>query len=65
MNKTTFAAIALVLSSVFAGQAFAADAAADSKAADQQATAQKASDTKAKSGNTADAFAELDKIKKW
>ncbi len=71
MNKTTFAAITLVLGSVFAGQAFAADA--DAKPAEQHATAtqaapaQKTSDTisKFKSGNTADAFAELDKIKKW
>jgi hypothetical protein len=37
MNKTTFAAITLVLGSLLAGQAFAADAATDAKAADKQA----------------------------
>lgn len=63
MNKTTFAAITLVLGSLFAGQAFAADTATDAKAADKQAAAAKAADSK--STSAADAYAELDKIKKW
>jgi len=60
MNKTTFAAITLVLGSLLAGQAFAADAATDTKAADRQAVAAKAADRK-----STDAYADLDKIKKW
>ncbi len=60
MNKTTFAAITLVLGSLLASQAFAADAATDAKAADKQAVAAKAADSK-----STDAYADLDKIKKW
>jgi hypothetical protein len=60
MNKTTFAAITLVLGSLLAGQAFATDAATDAKAADKQAVAAKAADRK-----STDAYADLDKIKKW
>jgi len=59
-NKTTFAAITLVLGSLLAGQAFAADAATDTKVADRQAVAAKAADRK-----STDAYADLDKIKKW
>ncbi len=62
MKKTTFAAITLVLGSMLAGQAFAADAAADAKTAEKQAVAAKAADSKSTS---ADAYADLDKIKKW
>jgi hypothetical protein len=60
MNKTTFAAITLVLGSLLAGQAFAADAATDSKTAEKPATAAKAAD--AKTTSATDAFAGLEKI---
>lgn len=66
MTKTSFAAIAFALTSVLAGQAMAADQAADAKTSPQVATAPAAkpvADTQGKS--SADAFAELDKIKKW
>lgn len=70
MNKTSIAAIALVLTSAFAGHAMAADQAADAKTGQQvaaadapKAAAKPAVDTQSKS--SADAFADLDKIKKW
>lgn len=68
MNKTSFAAIAIALASLMAGQAMAADAAGDTKSGEQVATVTKAAakptaETKGK--DSADAFAEYDKIKKW
>ncbi|HCX83502.1 MAG: hypothetical protein A3E00_04720 [Curvibacter sp. RIFCSPHIGHO2_12_FULL_63_18] len=70
MNKTSIAAIAIALTSAFAGQAMAADQATDAKANQQvaaapaaKASAKPAAETQGKS--SADAFAELDKVKKW
>ncbi len=69
MNKTSIAAIAFALTSAFAGHAMAADQATDAKTGQQvvaaapKAAAKPAVETQGKSA--ADAFAELDKIKKW
>ncbi len=63
MNKTTVATITLVLGSLLAGHAFAADASTETKATETQPAAKALADSKAKSA--ADAYAELDKIKKW
>ena len=70
MNKTSIAAIAIALTASFAGQAMAADQTTDAKSGQQvaaaaapKAAAKPAAETQGKS--SADAFAELDKIKKW
>jgi hypothetical protein len=67
MTKTSIAAIAIALTSVLAGQAMAADQAADTKTSQQvaaaTATAKAVSETQTKAST--DAFAELDKVKKW
>ena len=70
MNKTSIAAIAFAFTSAFAGHAMAADQATDAKTGQQvaaaaapKAAAKPAVETQGKSA--ADAFAELDKIKKW
>lgn len=70
MNKTSFAAIAIALTSVLAGQAMAADQVTDAKTGQQvaaaaapKAAAKPVAETQGKT--SADAFAELDKIKKW
>lgn len=69
MNKTSIAAITIALTSLLAGQAMAADQATDAKTGQQvaaaapKATAKPVAETQGKT--SADAFAELDKIKKW
>jgi hypothetical protein len=66
MTKTSIAAIAIALTSVLAGQAMAADQAADAKTSQQVAAAPAAKTVTETQGKTsADAFAELDKVKKW
>ena len=68
MNKTSFAAIAIALTTLVAGQAMAADQANDTKTNEQVAVATKAAAkpvTETKGKESADPFAEYDKIKKW
>jgi hypothetical protein len=66
MTKTSIAAIAIALIFVLAGQAMAADQAADTKTNSQVAAAPAAKTVAETQGKTStDAFADLDKIKKW
>ncbi len=66
MNKTSIAAIAIALTSVLAGQAMAAAQATDttSQQVAVATTAKPAAEPQGKASST-DAFADLDKIKKW